>query len=320
MLSLVFVWFCPHNDTLQMEEQEQNIEKTLDELVAQLNKVAETHNVSGTPTELERKRRRTTKDVGVQTDEPKQEPCKEEKHETGQETLMEHRTEQLEARISVSEKKQTQLAQQLTDMAQLLRDAREREQQLQQRCAMVRACEDRVQELEAKAQSTAQLRETTLAEFAGLQKQLTLLSMHHTALEAAGEDAQREIEELKQELETAAHQHEELSCRCSKLETEVVEKAAIVSRLEAAAEHSKTEKEELAGQAQRLREMLTEAEERNRTNMKHIEELTRHMKTHFPGTERANDGTSQESKGEAVTVPERETGTKEQDSACAGSC
>ena len=151
---------------------------------------------------------------------------------------MEHRTEQLEARISVSEKKQTQLAQQLTDMAQLLRDSREREQELQHRCAMVRACEDRVQELEAKAQSAAQLRETALAEFAGLQKQLTLLSMHHTALEAAGEDAQREIEELKQELETSARQREELSCRCSKLETEVVEKAAIVSRLDVAAEHS----------------------------------------------------------------------------------
>lgn len=304
-----------------MEEQEHNIEKTLDELVAQLNKVAETHDASGTPTEQERKRRRTTKDVGVQTDEPNQEPSKEDKHKTGQETLMEHRTEQLEARISVSEKKQTQLVQQLTDMGQLLRDAHEREQQLQHRCATVRACEDRVQELEVKAHSTAQLRETILAEFAGLQKQLTLLSMHHTALEAAGEDTQRELEELKQELEAAAHQREELSCRCSKLETEVVEKAAIVSRLEAAAEHSKTEKEELAGQTQRLREMLADAEERNRTNMRHIEELTRHMKSHFPGTERANDGTSQESKeGEALAVPECETGTKEQDSACAGSC
>ena len=314
------LFLCSHLDTLEMEEQEHNIEKTLDELVAQLNKVAETHNVPGTPTGQDRKRRRTTKDVGVQTDEPNYEPSKEEEHETGQEMLMEHRTDQLEERISVSEKKQTQLSQQLTDMAQLLRDAREREQELQHRCAMVRACEDRVQELEAKAQSAIQLRETTLAEFAGLQKQLTLLSMHHTALEAADEDAQREIEELKQELETAAHQHEELSCRCSKLETKVVEKAAIVSRLEAATEHSRAEKEELAGQTQRLREMLAEVEERNRTNMRHIEELTRHMKTHFPGTERANDGTSQESKGEAVTVPECETGTKEQDSACAGSC
>lgn len=277
-----------------MEEQQQNFGKKLDELVAQLSKVAETQEADAAA-EQERKRRRTTKEVGVQTEEPSQEACKkEEERETGRNTWAEHRTEQLEARISVSEKKQTQLAQQLTDMAQLLRDAQAREQQLQQRCAMVRACEDRVQELEAKAHSAAQLRETALAEFAGLQRQLTLLSMHHTALEAARDDAHHELVELRKELEAAARQREELVCRCGQLETELLEKAGTVSRLETAAEHNKTEKEELAQEARRLREMLVEAEERNRANARHIEELTRHMETHFPGKERANDGTPQE--------------------------
>lgn len=304
-----------------MEEQEQNIEKKLDELVARLNKVAEKQGGDAAAAEQERKRRRATKDAGVQTEKLDSKVCKEQEHETGRDTRTEHRTELLEARISVSEKKQTQLAQQLADMAQRLRDAQAREQQLQHRCAMVRACEDRVQELEAKAQSATQLREEVLAEFAGLQKQLTLLSMHHTALEAASEDAQHEIEELQQELVAATRQREELACRCAQLETELVEKAGTVSRLEAAAERSRTEKEELAGQTQRLREVLAEAEERNRTNLRHIEELTRHMKTHFPGKERANDGTPQEStEGEAVAVPERGAGAKEPDSAGAGSC
>lgn len=304
----------------EMEQEAQNIENNFDQLVAHLNKIAEVH-AADAAAEQERKRRRVTKEAGVQTEEQPKEDDKDKKN-VMKGTRGEKRVEQLEARISIGEKKQTQLAQQLADMAQLLREAQDREQRLQQRCAMVHACEERIQELDAKAQSLAQLRETTLGEFSGLQKQVTLLSMHHTALEAARDDAQHEIEALRQELDTAGHRHDELVRQCAQLEKELAEKAGAVSRLEAAAEHNRAEKEQFAGEAQRLREALAETEERNRTNLKHIEELTRHMKTHFTEKERVNDGKPQEEDkgGETVAVSERGASAKEQDCACAGSC
>ena len=305
----------------EMEQEAQNIENNFDQLVAHLNKIAEVH-AADAAAEQERKRRRVTKEAGVQTEEQPKEDDNGDKMKMRKETRGEKRVEQLEARISIGEKKQTQLAQQLADMAQLLREAQDREQRLQQRCAMVHACEERIHELEAKAQSLAQLRETTLGEFSGLQKQVTLLSMHHTALEAARDDAQHEIEALRQELDTAGHRHEELVRQCAQLEKELAEKSGAVSRLESAVEHNRAENEQFAGEAQRLREALAETEERNRTNLRHIEELTRHMKTHFTEKERVNDGKPQEEDkgGETVAVSERGASTEEQDCACAGSC